>query len=56
MNSQINHMQEHLKRGIRKKVLIVRDEIKTLNKKICDIYDVMIMNSLTNNGKKSDSE
>lgn len=56
INSQINHMQEHLKRGISKEVIIVRNEIKTLNKKICDIYDVMIMNTSTNNGKKSNSE
>lgn len=56
MNSQINHMQELLKRGISKEVIIVRDEIKVLNKKICDIYDVMVMNSATNNGKKSDSQ
>lgn len=56
VNSQIRHMQEHIKRGIGEEVLIVRNEIKDLNKKIDDIYKVMITLSSSQYGKKSNSQ
>lgn len=63
VNTQITHMQEHLKRGINKEVLIVRNEIKDLNKIISDIYSVMITLSSQqqqqqqqHNGKKNNNK
>lgn len=54
--SQVNHIQEVLKRGISKEVVNIRKEIIDLKLKIKEIYDVMITISSSNNGEKSDSK
>lgn len=41
LHSQINHVQEILKRGISKEVVNNRKDIIELKQKINDIYDVM---------------
>lgn len=54
--SQINHIQEVLKRGISKEVTNNIKDIKDLNQKIKDIYDVIITISSRVNGEKIDSK
>lgn len=56
LSTQINHVQEILKKGITKEILSIRKDIADLNKKITDIYNVMVSITPKNNGKKSDSK
>lgn len=55
LHTQINILQEILKKGISKEVVTVRKEINELNKQIRDIYDVMITISRTSNGQEGNS-